>query len=157
MKIAGLSVIGTLIATLLYYFFEFGWYVYFQDPWQAGLGITPDDYPGQKNNWMPLGIVAPLLQVIAIGLILKWAGWPSLSEALGKIFTLSVLIGVGVGFYALVYMPQHSLPLFVVDTAHYIIGWSVTAIVLTYFRPKYVAPVTRRGSVDNENIDDIYE
>ncbi len=157
MRIAGLSVVGTLIATLLYYFFEFGWYSVFQTAWQAGEGVSPEDYTNQPAGWMALGFIAPLLQVIAIGLILKWSGWPSLSEAFGKIFCLSVLIGVAVGIYAIAYLPQHSLALFLIDTAHYIIGWSVTAIVLTYLRPKYVAPITKRGSNENDKIEDIYE
>ncbi len=157
MKIAGLSVVGTLIATLLYYFFEFAWYSILQSAWQAGEGVSPEDYTNQSPGWMALGAVAPLLQVIAIGLILKWSGWPSLSEAFGKIFSLSVLLGVAVGIYALAYLPQHSVSLFLIDTVHYIIGWSVTAIVLTYFRPKYIAPVTRHGHSSDENIEDIYQ
>ena len=157
MKIAGLSVVGTLLATLLYYLFEFGWYSILQSTWQAGEGVSPEDYTNQSGAWMALGVVAPLLQVIAIGLILKWSGWPSLSEAFGKIFSLSVLLGVAVGIYALVYLPQHSVPLFLIDTIHYIIGWSVTAIVLTYFRPKYVAPITKHGLSENDGIEDIYE
>ena len=45
MKIAGLSVVGTLLATLLYYFFEFGWYSILQAPGKPGKAsrqkITP--------------------------------------------------------------------------------------------------------------------
>jgi len=157
MKFAGLSVVGTLIATLLYYFFEFAWYSILQSAWQAGEGVSAEDYSNQSSWWMALGAVAPLLQVIAIGLILKWSGWPSLSEAFGKIFSLSVLLGVAVGIYALAYLPLHSVSLFLIDTVHYIIGWSVTAIVLTYFRPKYLAPVTKRGLNENDSIENIYE
>lgn len=157
MKIAGLSIVGTVIATLLYYFFEFAWYSILQNAWQAGEGVTAEDYANQSGAWMAVGFVAPLLQVIAIGLILKWCGWPSLSEAFGKIFCLSVLLGIAVGIYALAYLPQHSVSLFLIDTVHYVIGWSVTAVVLTYFRPKYVAPVTKRGLNENDGIEEIYE
>lgn len=155
MKIAGLPILGIILATLCYYIFEFVWYSFlFQDAWQAGSSVTPDDYLGQSGSWMALGFLAPLLQVIAISLILKWAGWPSMGDALAKILCLAILIGSGVGLYALVYLPQHSLSLFFIDTAHYLIGWLMSAFILTHFRPKYIAPVKHRQS--KEDVEDIY-
>jgi len=155
MKFAGLPIVGIIVATVCYYFLEFAWYGFlFQDAWQAGSGVTPEQYAGQSGGWMALGVVAPLVQVIAIGLILKWNGWPSMGEALRKVLCMALLIGIGVGLYALVYLPQHSLALFLIDTVHYVIGWLLAAFILTHLRPRYIAPVKARS--DKENIEDIY-
>lgn len=142
MRVSGLSVVGIIVATLIYYAFEFFWYgIAFQQEWQVGSGLTNSDFEGGSPVWMVVGFLAPLLQVIGLALILKWIGWPSLGESIKKLLLLAIFIGAGVSIYALAYMPHHSVTVFFIDWLHLIIGWFIIATILTYLRPKYIAPV----------------
>lgn len=144
MRVFGVSVVGIIVATLLYYIFEFFWYgVAFQDAWQIGNGVSESDYQGNEIIWMAVGFMAPLAQVIALAFILKWFGWPSLAESINKILLLAILMGAGTSIYMYAYMPHHSTAVFLIDWFHIIIGWLIAAIVLTFLRPKYIAPVKK--------------
>jgi len=142
MRVSGLSVVGIIVATLVFYAFEFFWYgITFQEAWQTGNGLTSSDFEGGSPLWMGVGFLAPLLQVIGLALILKWCGWPALGESIKKISLLSVFIGAGVSIYVLAYMPLHSTTVFLIDWVHIVIGWFISAIILTFLRPRYIAPV----------------
>ncbi len=142
MRIWGLSVLGIIVATLVFYGFEFFWYgIAFQEAWQIGTGVSDSDYQGSAVLWMAVGFLAPLLQVIGLAFILKWCGWPALGDSIKKLLLLAIFMGAGVSIYVLAYMPHHSITVFLIDWFHIIIGWFISAVVLTFLRPKYIAPV----------------
>jgi len=162
MRVAGLSVVGIITATLVFYVFEYFWFgVAMLNAWQTGNGVSAADFEGSSPAWMAVGILAPLLQVIALAFFLKWSGWPALGESVFKMLLLAILIGGGFSLYTLVYMPLHSMPLYLINFAHIVIGWTLVAIVLTFLRPKYYAPVKHVQHAEyqrqEEDPDDIYK
>lgn len=153
MKIFGLPPIGVVVATLVFY--ALGVLIYgivFMETWMAAAGISASDAEQPGAVTYLLGLLITLMQVVGIGLVLKWSGWPSMNEALAKIGLLALLFAVPFAAYTYLYMPPHSSTLLLIDSAHLVIGWILSAAILTWLRPKYVAPVKRQSIEDPEAI-----
>lgn len=131
----GYKVLGIILATVGFYAVGMIWYGFaFSDLWMAGQGVTEADYENNSPAWMGLGVLLTLMQVIGISYILSWKGRPEMPDAVQSIGMLSVLLAAAFSMYALAYLPQHSVPLFLIDASHLILGWIIAAAVLTKFR-----------------------
>ena len=135
----GYRILGIALATIGFYAVGAIWYGFaFSDLWMAESGVTEADYEdgSQAWVWMIAGIVLTLMQVIGISYILNWKGRPDISDAIKSISILSVLLGAAFSMYAFVYLPKHSVPLLMIDTSHFVVGWIIVAAILTQFRVK---------------------
>jgi len=131
----GYKILGIVLATVAFYFVGFFWYGFiFSELWMAESHVTEAQAASGSPLWMIVGIVLTAMQVVGLSYILNWRGRPDMGEAIKSIGIISLLIPVAFCMYALAYMPQHSMPLFLVDACHLILGWLVATAILTKFR-----------------------
>lgn len=134
-KIAGLNSLGILLSSVAFYFVGFVWYgILFADAWMAAEGITAADAEGQSPIWMVGGFLITVIQVIGIGLVLKWRQVTDLVGAAMTGFILWFFFALPFTHYAYVYLPAHNSILLMIDVSHFLVGWVVSAVVLSFFK-----------------------
>jgi len=134
-RIFGQNLIGVVLATLAFWVIGAIWYgVLFSDLWMAENGVIEADFEGQSPVWMMLGVVISLLAVIGIGKVMAWRGVADLGGAVMTAVILWSLFAVSFVMYDLAYLPAHSMTMFFVDAGHLLVGWVVSAAVLSSFK-----------------------
>jgi hypothetical protein len=133
-KLLGVNLVGVILAALAIFMVGFIWYgVVFADAWMTAAGNTEADYAGQSPLWMAAGLIMPLVIAFGLGLVKQRHGVTTLKSSAILGFTLALLLGVPVLGYTLVYMPDHSTAIFLIDAGHTLIAWTIGAIVLSFF------------------------
>jgi len=126
----GLKPLPVLLAALAFFFVGFLWYgVIFTDAWMAGHGLTEDD--AGSPMWMILGFVLTFMQVIGLGLILKWRNPDGIGGAVQTAAVLWALLALPFTLYAYTYLPAHNMTLLMIDASHLFVGWILAAVILT--------------------------
>jgi hypothetical protein len=74
--------------------------------------------------------VITVLQVIGLGLVLKWKGDATPQAAATTALVLWFFIALPFCHYAYLYTPGHNATLLMIDASHLLVGWGVSAIVL---------------------------
>ncbi|WP_425409601.1 DUF1761 domain-containing protein [Hyphococcus sp.] len=134
-KVLGLNLVGVIVASVAFYFVGFLWYgLLFSEAWMNAEGLTAADAEGQSPIWMIGGFLITVLQVIGIGLVLKWKGAASLGEAATTALILWFFLALPFVHYAYLYLPAHSVTLLLIDASHLLVGWVVSAIVLSLIK-----------------------
>lgn len=133
-KILGLNLAAVLVATLVFWILGFVWYgVLFMDAWMAGHGLTADQ-AGGFDIYMIGGILITFLQVIGIGLVLKWKGVADMGEAITTALLLWVFLALPFTMYAYIYLPAHNSTLLMIDSSHMLVGWLGSAAVFSLLK-----------------------
>lgn len=133
-NVFGLKLIPVLLATLAFWILGFVWYGFlFMDAWMAGHSLTADD-AGGFDIYMVGGILTTFLQVVGIGLVLKWRNVGDIGAAAKTTGILWVLIALPIVMYAYLYQPAHNSTLLMIDAFHLLVGWLVSAAVLTLMK-----------------------
>lgn len=133
-KVLGLSLVGVLVATLAFWISGFVWYgLLFAEAWMAANNISPDA-EGSFDLYMVGGIVITLMQVIGIGLVMKWKGVISLADAVKVALVLWFFFGLPFSNYAYLYNPAHSTTLLLIDASHLLVGWVISAVILALIK-----------------------
>jgi len=131
--IHGLKLVPVLVATLVFWMLGFLWYgVVFMDAWMAGHGLTDDG--GSFDIYMAGGILITFMQVVGIGLVLKWKGVGDVMQALTTAGVMWLLIALPLMMYAYLYLPAHNSTLLMIDASHLLVGWIVSAGILTLMK-----------------------
>ncbi|MEZ5894700.1 MAG: DUF1761 domain-containing protein [Parvularculaceae bacterium] len=134
-RLLGLNLIGVIAASVAFYFVGFLWYgVMFSDAWMAAEGIPAEAAESQSPVWMAGGFLITILQVIGIGLVLKWKG---VSDLMGSAKVAGILwffFALPFCHYAYLYTPAHNSLLLMIDLSHLLVGWVVSAIILSFFK-----------------------
>ncbi|MBT8473539.1 MAG: DUF1761 domain-containing protein [Marinicaulis sp.] len=129
----GLKPLPVILATVAFFFVGFLWYgLLFTEMWMAAEGLTEED--AGSPVWMIGGLIITFMQVIGIGLVLKWKNVSGVNDAVMTMLTLWLLIALPFTAYAFFYLPAHSLPLLMIDASHLLVGWVVSAIILTIMK-----------------------
>lgn len=133
-NIFGLKLVPVLVATLVFWMLGYLWYgVLFMDAWMAGHALTADD-AGGFDIYMAGGILITLMQVVGIGLVLKWKGVGDLMDAVKTAGVMWLLIALPFVMYAYLYLPAHDPTLLMIDASHLLVGWLVSAGILTLMK-----------------------
>ncbi len=133
-KLLGLNSLGVLVASLVFWMLGYLWYgALFMDAWMAGQGLTADD-AGEFDIYMIGGIVITIMQVIGVGLVLKWKGVSGIAEAVKTVLVLWLLFAVPFVLYAYLYLPAHNSTLLMIDGSHFLVGWVVSAVILSVMK-----------------------
>ena len=97
--------------------------------------VTEADYEGQSQGiWMFGGFVITILQVIGIGLVLKWKGSTSIGDAVKTALVIWLLFALPFAHYAYLYMPNHEAGLLMIDASHLLVGWVISAVILAVMK-----------------------
>ncbi len=130
-KILGLNLLGVLAATVAFYFVGFLWYgLIFSEAWQAAAEVAPADVEGDSPLYMVGGFLITLLQVIGLGLVIKWKGDTGPVAGATTAIVLWFFFALPFTHYDYLYDPAHSVPLLMIDLSHFLVGWVVAAVVL---------------------------
>lgn len=131
-KLFGLSLIGVIAASVVFFIIGYLWYgVIFSDMWMTETGISKADAEADQNPmYMVLGFVITAMEVIGLGLVMKWRNAMSLNGAVMTAAILWLLFVVPLCAYDYLYSPAHSETLFLIDAGHLLIGWVASAVVL---------------------------
>lgn len=132
-RIFGLNLAAVLLASVVFYFVGFLWYgVIFMNAWMDAHEMTADD--GVGGIWMAGGFVITLLQVIGIAKVMQWRGVVDILGALGTAFILWLFLALPFVHYAYIYLPSHNHVTLMIDASHFLVGWSLSAVVLSLFK-----------------------
>ena len=130
-KILGLNLIGVLAASVAFYFVGFLWYgLLFAEAWQTAEGIVAADVEGDSPLYMVGGFLITLLQVIGLGLVMKWKGDATPAAGATTAAVLWFFLALPFVHYAYLYSVDHSVTLLMIDLSHLFVGWVVAAVVL---------------------------
>ena len=152
-KIAGVNLLGVLLAAVAMFFIGFIWYgVLFQEPWMAAIGMFFVDPAKEYIQWLSAdGIqstataMGPDPMVMLAGFVLSLVlsfglGWHMQQKNISKLSTavlfglwISLLIGLPLVAYDTVYTPYCSLMGFFVDGSHAIATIIAACAVLSFF------------------------
>ncbi len=133
-KIAGINVLGVLLAAIAMYFIGFIWYgMLFSEAWMAAHGWTEADFEGQSGTWMAAGFLIPLILSYGLAWHMKQKNisTPKTAGLFG--LWLSLLIGVPLMMYAYVYSPMHSWELLLIDSSHTVVTFVIGCLILSFF------------------------
>lgn len=135
-KILGLNLLGVLAGAVAFFIVGWLWYgVIFMDAWMAAMGVTEADFEGDNQAiWMVGGFIITVLQVIGIGLIMKWKGVTTPVDAVKTALMLWFFIALPFAHYGYLYGVAHSQTLLVVDAGHLLVGWAVSAVALSLIK-----------------------
>jgi hypothetical protein len=134
-KMFGLSPLAVLAGSIAFYFVGFLWYgMLFSEAWMAAEGVTPEQAEGGSPIWMAGGFLITILQVIGLGLAIKWRGATSLMGAVGTALILWFLLALPFTLYAYLYLPAHNSTLLMIDASHLFVGWIAAGAVLALLK-----------------------
>lgn len=152
-KIAGVNLLGVLLGAVAMYFVGFIWYGFlFSEPWMAANGLFYTDETKTTMQWLTAdgletlnAAAGPNPMIMALGFVLSLVlsfglGWHMKQKSISKLGTaalfglwISLLIGVPLMAYDMVYTPYGSLKGLFVDGGHTVITFVAACMVLSFF------------------------
>ena len=152
-KIAGVNLLGVLLAAIAMFFIGFIWYgLLFTEPWMAANGLFFTDETKSYMQWLSADglqtVVAdagpnPMVMVwgFVLSLVLSFGlGWHMKQKNISKLGTaglfglwISLLIGLPLIAYDTVYTPYGSLMGFFVDGSHTVATILAACAILSFF------------------------
>lgn len=152
-KIAGVNLLGVVLAAVAMFFIGFLWYgVLFQEPWMNANGLFFADETKQSMQWLTAdGIQSvasdagpnPMVMLwgFVLSLVLSFGlGWHMKQKSISKAGTaalfglwIGLLIGVPLMAYDTVYTPFGSLMGLFVDGSHTVVTFVAASLVLSFF------------------------
>lgn len=152
-RLAGVHLLGLVLAALAIFFIGFIWYgLLFTEPWMNANGLYFADEAGKTMQWltasgletvatdagpdpkiMGLGFLLSLVLAFGIGWHMKQKGITKLVTAVLFALWLSLLIGVPLMAYDLIYVPGFHVGGFLVDASHTVVSFIAAAAVLSFF------------------------
>lgn len=130
-----LNPVGIIVASIAFFAVGFLWYgVIFSDAWMAAEGFTKEADDAGSPAWMALGFVITVMQVVGLALILKWKGDAAPVASATTAAILWALLALPFTLYGFIYTPGHNTTLLMIDASHLLVGWVVSAVVLSLFK-----------------------
>lgn len=152
-KIAGVNLLGVLLAAVAMFFIGFIWYgLLFTEPWMAANGLFFGDEAKTTMQWLTAdGVTSvaadagpnPMVMLggFVLSLVLSFGlGWHMQQKNISKLGTaalfglwMSLLIGVPLVAYDTVYTPYASLMGLFVDGSHTVVTFVAACAVMSFF------------------------
>lgn len=133
-KVFGLNLVAVAVASVVFYFIGWVWYgMVFSDAWMAAHGIT-EATGGEEPIWMLGGFIVSVLQVIGLGLVLKWKGVTDPQKAILKAAILWLCFALPLTMYSYVYLSAHDSTLLMIDSGYLLVSWAVSALILVLIK-----------------------
>lgn len=133
-KLFGLNLVAVAVASAVFYLIGYVWYgMVFSDAWMAAHGIA-EATGGEEPIWMVGGFIVSVLQVIGLGLVLKWKGVTDPQKAVVKAAILWLCFALPLTMYSYVYLSAHDSTLLTIDSGYLLVSWAVSAIILVLIK-----------------------
>lgn len=152
-KIAGVNLLGVLLAAVAMFFIGFIWYgLLFSEPWMAANGLFYGDAAKETMQWLTAdGVTSvstdaganPMIMLagFVLSLVLSYGlGWHMAQKNISKLGTaalfglwMSLLIGVPLMAYDTVYTPYASLMGLFVDGSHTVVTFVAACAIMSFF------------------------
>ncbi|WP_375201104.1 DUF1761 domain-containing protein [Hyphococcus sp.] len=130
-KILGLNIVAVIVASVAFFLVGWLWYgILFMDAYMESMGIATDEGSGAFDIWMAGGFLITILQVIGLGLVMKWKGDVSPMAGAMTAVVLWFFLALPFAMYAYLYGPAHDSTMMMIDASHLLVGWVVSAVVL---------------------------
>lgn len=134
-KIFGLSLVGVLVASVVFFLIGWVWYgMIFMEAWMAEMGIPQSSEEEMKPVTLVLGFLITVMQVVGIGLAMKWKGAAGIAGAVTTAVILWIVFALPFCVYGYLYSAAPSTTLLMIDASHLLAGWVVSAIVLSVIK-----------------------
>lgn len=134
-KLFGLNIVAVLAASVAFFLIGWLWYgVIFMDSWMAEMGIPASADADPSPTMLAIGFVITVLQVVGVGLAMKWKSAAGLNGAVMTAVVLWLVFALPFSTYGYLYGPSHSALLFAIDAGHLLVGWVVSAIILSLLK-----------------------
>lgn len=142
-KIFGTSLLGILAATIVFYILGILWYgPIFGETWLALSGMTKEAAGARMEAMGPMfyvwGLLITIAQVIGLSYVLQQAGASVLGTCAKIGVILAVLFVLPFTGYASLY-GDIPVKLMMVDFGHLLVGWTLSCIIMSFFRGKDAA------------------
>lgn len=132
-KVFGLNLLALAVASVVFYLIGFVWYgLVFGDAWMAAHGIAAQA-GGEEPIWMVGGFIVTVMQVIGLGLVLKWKGVAALDKAVIAAVILWLVFALPLTMFAYIYL-AHDSTLLMIDAGHLLVGWAASAAILSLMK-----------------------
>lgn len=132
-KVFGLNLLPLAVASVVFYLLGYVWYaLVFSDAWMAAHGIAAQA-GGEEPIWMVGGFIITVLQVIGLGLGLKWKGAAALDKAVITALVLWLVFALPLTMYAYIYL-THDSTLLMIDSGYLLVGWAASAGILSLMK-----------------------
>ena len=134
-RLFGLNPVGALLAAVVFFVIGHLWYnLLFQDVWLAAQGLTVQQVQREFDFWLVGGFLITLVQVIGLGLVMRWRGVSSIGAAALTAFVLWLVFALPFAHYAYIYSQDHNPAVLMVDASHLLAGWVAAAVVLAVMK-----------------------
>ena len=134
-KVFGLNPVAVLLGTIVFFMAGFVIYgVLFTELWMSIEGVSEADAEAAGMGWLAPALLITVLQVIAIGFLIKWRGATDLVGAVTTAIIAWALIAVPLMAYDPIYVPGHSPMSLVIDGLHLFVGWVASAIIFALLK-----------------------
>ncbi len=128
-----LNPVGIAVASIAFFLIGFLWYgILFAEAWMTAEGLTEED-AGDPVSMLG-GFLITVMQVLGLAIVLKWKGVEGTADAASAAAFLWAVLALPLALYDFVYLPAHDLKLLMIDAGHLLIGWVVSAAVLSRFK-----------------------
>lgn len=130
-RLLGVHLGGWILASVAFYAVGMVWYgMVFADAWMAAKGLTEADFADSDGKWMMLGMVIPFIVTFGLAKVMAMGEAVDLVGSLKRVFVLWVAFAMTGVMYELVYSVENSVPLFLINAGHSLVGWLVAAVIL---------------------------
>ncbi|MBI1366102.1 MAG: DUF1761 family protein [Alphaproteobacteria bacterium] len=133
-KVFGLRLLPVIVASVVFFFIGFVWYgLLFSDAWMAAHNITAESAAGESQLWMAAGFAITILEVVGLGLVMKWKNALSPQSAAAAAAVLWLCLALPLILYSYIYA-SHDATLLAIDASHILVGWVASALVLSFMK-----------------------
>ena len=134
-KILGLNLIAIIVATVVFFFAGFVIFgVLFSELWMSIENVKVEDAEAAGMGWLAPALLITLMQVVGIGLLLKWRGATSIGEAVQTAILAWLFLAVPITAYDPIYVPHASYMSLVLDSVHLFVGWVGSAVIFSLIK-----------------------
>jgi len=132
---------AVIVAAIVDWFVQAGWFTALSGPYTAGLGITPEQMAASKAHpdpWMYVtALVANVVMALVIAKVISWVGqWSAGGGA-----RVGFILGLGVAFTAMAtayVFEARPLSFILVSAGYPVVGCVIMGAILGAWKPKGV-------------------
>jgi hypothetical protein len=131
--------LAVLVAAIVDWLAQAGWFTAFSNVYVAGLGLTPQqvDYDKAHQNGWPyvIALVANLVMALVIAKVIAWVGqWSAGGGA-----RVGLVLGLGIAFTAMAtanVFEQRPLSFILISAGYPVLGCLIMGAILGAWKPK---------------------